>query len=122
MVSSYYPVFAGKNPQNDVKFLTETFQLKVVHHFSSDFQEYYVLEDASGNRLDVMRHNQIDALGFYGVRVNVDNFDAMANALLDQGYEYSIGPFDTPVVTVAVMENPNNPVAHRYIVSHHKKY
>ena len=121
MVSSYYPVFAGQNPEIEVKSLTENFQMKVAHHFSSEFVEYYVLKDANGNHVDVMSHNMIKEQGFFGMRVNVDDFDAMVDLLKSQGYEFSFGPFDFPASTLAVMENPNNPAAHRFVISHHKK-
>ena len=121
MVSSCYPVFAGKNPELGVKILTESFDLKVAHHFTSDFMEYYVLVDANGNHMDLMRHNMVENLGFFGMRLNVDDFDAMVEFLKAQGYEFAFGPFDAPAAIVAVMVNPGNPNAHRYVVSHHKK-
>jgi hypothetical protein len=121
MVSSCYPVFAGKEPEKGVEVLSKSFNLEVAHHFKSDFMEYYVLKDANGNHMDLMRHNDIEALGFYGMRLNVDNLDAMVDFLKTQGYEFAFGPFDTPSSIIAVMEHPSNPNAHRYIVSHHKK-
>jgi hypothetical protein len=121
MVSSCYPVFAGKNPENGVKVLTECFNLKVAHHFSSELLEYYVLVDTNGNHMDLMRHNMVEEMGFFGMRLNVDDFDAMAEFLKAQGYVFAFGPFDVPSAIVAVMVNPTNPNAHRYVVSHHKK-
>ena len=121
MVSSCYPVFAGKNPELGVKVLSESFDLKVAHHFTSDFMEYYVLVDANGNHMDLMRHNMVEDLGFFGMRLNVDDFDAMVAFLKSQGYEFAFGPFDSPAAIVGVMVNPGNPNAHRYVVSHHKK-
>lgn len=123
MVSSYYPVFAGKNVDAVVKFLEDNFQLKVAHHFSQPFIEYYVLKDACGNHVDVMRHEEVEMRGLFGMRVNVDDFDAMVDFLKnDQGYEFSFGPFENDSVKFAVMENPSKPDAMRYIVSHHKKH
>ena len=121
MVSSCYPVFAGKDPEKGIEVLTKSFDLKVAHHFSSEILEYYVLVDANGNHMDLMRHNEVEDMGFFGMRLNVDNFDAMVEFLKGQGYEFAFGPFDAPSAIVAVMVNPTNPNAHRYVVSHHKK-
>ena len=121
MVSSCYPVFAGSNPERGVEILTKSFNLEVAHHFTSEFMEYYVLKDANGNHMDLMRHNKVDDLGFFGMRLNVDNFDEMVGFLKAQGYEFAFGPFESPSAIVAVMVNPSNPNAHRYVVSHHKK-
>ena len=122
MVSSCYPVFAGQNPELGVKVLTESFNLKVAHHFNSEFMEYYVLVDANGNHMDLMRHDKVENLGFFGMRLNVDDFDGMVEFLKAQGYEFAFGPFDAPSAIVGVMVNPGNPNAHRYVVSHHKKH
>ena len=121
MVSSCYPVFAGKDPEKGIKVLTESFDLKVAHHFKADMMEYYVLVDANGNHMDVMRHDKVEDMGFFGMRLNVDDFDAAVAFLKGLGYEFAFGPFDAPSATVAVMANPGNPAAHRYVVSHHKK-
>ena len=121
MVSSCYPVFAGKNPERGIEVLTKSFNLQVAHHFKSELMEYYVLKDANGNHMDLMRHNMVDDLGFFGMRLNVDDFDEMVAFLKAQGYEFAFGPFDSPSAIVAVMVNPTNPNAHRYVVSHHKK-
>ena len=121
MVSSCYPVFAGKNPELGVEVLKKSFDLKVAHHFKAEIMEYYVLVDANGNHMDLMRHDAVEDMGFFGLRLNVDDFDAMADFLKGQGYEFAFGPFEAPSAIVAVMANPNNPNAHRYVVSHHKK-
>ena len=120
MVSSCYPVFAGKNPELGVEVLKKSFNLNVAHHFNSEFMEYYVLVDANGNHMDLMRHNAVEDLGFFGMRLNVDNFDEMVDFLKGQGYEFAFGPFEAPSAIVAVMAHPTNPNAHRYVVSHHK--
>ena len=44
--------------------------------------EYYVLVDANGNHMDLMRHNAVEDLGFFGMRLNVDDFDAMAGCYI----------------------------------------
>ena len=121
MVSSCYPVFAGKNPERGIEILTKSFNLVVDHHFKSEIMEYYVLKDANGNHMDLMRHNMVEDLGFFGMRLNVDNFDEMVDFLKAQGYEFAFGPFEAPSAIVGVMVNPGNPNAHRYVVSHHKK-
>ena len=121
MVSSCYPVFAGKYPEKAVEVLAKSFDLKVAHHFSFEMMEYYVLVDANGNHMDVMRHDLVVDAGFFGMRLNVDDFDAAAAFLKDIGYEFTFGPFDSPSSIVAVMEKPSNPKAQRYVVSHHKK-
>ena len=120
-VSSCYPVFAGKDPESGVKVLSECFNLTVAHHFNSELMEYYVMVDANGNHMDLMCHGMVKDLGFYGMRVNVDDFDAMVEFLKAQGYEFAFGPFESPSAIVAVMENHQKPSAHRYVVSHHKK-
>ena len=121
MVSSCYPVFAGKNPEKGIEVLTKSFNLEVAHHFNSEIMEYYVLKDANGNHMDLMRHNMVEDLGFFGMRLNVDNFDEMVDFLKTQGYEFAFGPFEAPSAIIGVMVNPGNPNAHRYVVSHHKK-
>ena len=68
MVSSCYPVFAGKNPQLGVKILTESFDLKVAHHFNSEFMEYYVLVDANGNHMDLMPKKPISSTMLWRIR------------------------------------------------------
>ena len=120
MVSSCYPVFAGKDLERGIEVLKKSFDLEVAHHFKSEIMEYYVLVDANGNHMDLMRHDMVEDMGFFGLRLNVDDFNVMADFLKTQGYEFAFGPFEAPSAIVAVMANPNNPSAQRYVVSHHK--
>ena len=116
-----YPVFVDKNPDRGIEVLKKNFNLEVAHHFKSEIMEYYVLVDANGNHMDLMRHDSVESLGFFGMRLNVDDFDAMVDFLKAQGYEFAFGPFEAPSAIVGVMVNPSNPNAHSYVVSHHKK-
>lgn len=121
MVSSYYPVFSSKNLEEQVSTWSKNFQLTVEHHFEAPFMEFYVLKDANGNHVSVMNHEKIEREGLFGMRVNVDDYDAMVDSLKEQGYAYLAGPFDLPSTKVGILDHPDNPNLVRYIVMHHKK-
>ena len=81
-VTSYYPVFFAEDLEAEVKRYTEDLGFSVVHWIEVKGLEYYVL-DNGGNRIDLVRATLPFAPfqnGFYGMRVNTDNFD--------EGYAY----------------------------------
>ena len=81
-VTSYYPVFYAENLEEEARRYIEDLGFSVVHKIQVKDVEYYIL-DNGGNRIDlihsVLPFTTIDS-GFYGMRVNVDDFD--------EGYEY----------------------------------
>lgn len=121
MVSSFYPVFAAKDLAKEAEGMCAQLDLKVHHHFQDDRLEYYVLVDANGNHADLVKIDAAERLGLYGMRINVDDFDAGVSVLEKKGFKMFVGPVDFPKFIYGVMENPENPHAMRYLVYHHKK-
>ena len=81
-VTSYYPVFYAEDLEAEAKRYIDELGFCVVHRIQVKGMEYYVL-DNGGNRIDLIHSTLPYATfqtGFYGMRVNVDNFD--------EGYEY----------------------------------
>ena len=75
-VTSYYPVFYTENLEEEAKRYTEDLGFSVVHKIDVKDLEYYIL-DNGGNRIDLIHSTLPYApfeTGFYGMRVNVDDF------------------------------------------------
>ena len=86
-VTSYYPVFFAEDLEAEVKRYTEDLGFSVVHRTQVKDLEYYVL-DNNGNRIDLM-HTSVPFAplesGFYGMRVNTDDFDEGLEYFKNQG-------------------------------------
>ena len=121
MVSSFYPVFSARDPESCAKFFQETMNMEIRHHFSDALLEYYVLEDANGNHLDVVKLESAEKAGLYGMRMNVSDFDAAIAGLEAKGFQMFAGPIDFPKFVYALMTNPDLPNNPRCLVFHHKK-
>ena len=84
-ITSFYPVFFAEDLEAAVKRFTEDLGFSVIHRTQVKDLEYYVL-DNNGNRIDLV-HTGLPFTpfpsGFYGMRVNTDNFD--------EGLEYFTG-------------------------------
>ena len=121
MVSSFYPVFAAKDPENCANFFKETMNMEIRHHFCDEQLEYYVLCDANGNHTDVVKLDSAEKVGLYGMRMNVDDFDAAITTLEAKGFKLFAGPIDFPKFVYGLMTNPDLPNNPRCLVFHHKK-
>jgi len=86
-ITSYYPVFFAEDLEAEVKRYTEDLGFTVKHKTEVKDLSYYILEN-NGNRIDVV-HTTIQHLpfekGFYGIRVNVDNFEEGMSYFKGQG-------------------------------------
>lgn len=114
-------MFSTNNLKEQVKVWSENFQLTVEHHFEAPYMEYYVLKDVNGNHVSLMKHEKIEKEGFFGMRVNVDDYDKMVDSLKKQGYVYLAGPFDFSTFLTGTFGHSTNPDAVRFVVMHHKK-
>lgn len=76
-VTAYYPVFYAENLEEEVRRYTEELGFSIVHKIEVKDLEYYIL-DNGGNRIDLIHYTlpytTFDT-GFYGMRVNVDDFE-----------------------------------------------
>jgi len=84
-VTSYYPVFFAEDLEAEAKRYTEDLGFTIKHKTDVKDLQYYILEN-NGNRIDLV-HTTIpfrsSTSGFYGMRVNVDQFE--------EGLEYFKG-------------------------------
>ena len=119
-VTSYYPVFYTENLEEEARRYTEDLGFSVVHRIDVEGLEYYVL-DNNGSRIDLIHstlpHVSFDK-GFYGMRVNVDDFD--------EGYEYFKSQGMIPESDIKESDSSKNVVfigrdGTRTILFHHKK-
>lgn len=106
--TAYYSVFSAATVDglNTIReHLVKNQSLTVAHHFTSEALDYYVLKDASGNSTDLFCLKQIPlSNGFFGLRMNVDDFAAAQKHLLDQGYEMMYPAEETPSAISAVFK------------------
>ena len=86
-VTSYYPVFYAEDLEAEAKRYTEDLGFTIKHKTEVKDLQYYILEN-NGNRIDLV-HTTISHLpfssGYYGIRVNVDNFEEGLTYFKNQG-------------------------------------
>ena len=88
-VTDYYPVFYASDVEAEVKRLEEVFGFTVIHNPAIENVEYYVLENEHKRRIDlVYPHFPLGSFsdGYWGMRVNVDNFEEGVAYFKEQGY------------------------------------
>ena len=90
-VTSYYPIFYAKDIESELKRYQEDFGFEVMHHPQTEGLDLYVLGVGDGTRINLINFDIPDfydgEVGFFGMRVNVDNFDEGVAYFEGQGYE-----------------------------------
>ena len=119
-VTSYYPVFYTENLEEEAKRYTEDLGFSIVHRIEVRDLEYYIL-DNGGNRIDLIHSTLPYApfdTGFYGMRVNVDDFEEGLAYFKNLGMvqEGDIKEDDSRITAVLVGKD-----GMRVILFHHKK-
>ena len=119
-VTAYYPVFYAENLEEEAKRYTEELGFTIVHRLAVKDLEYYVL-DNGGNRIDLI-HSTLPFLtfetGFYGMRVNVDDFDEGLAYFKARGMVQEGETRDEESRKTAVLQGRD---VSRIILFHHKK-
>ena len=96
VITSFYSVFATKHAEEFSKMLGAEEGLKICHQFANDDFEYYVMKDSCGNTTDLIDFKKKEVKsGFFAIRINVTDFDAMQNALLQVGYKQEGNLYET---------------------------
>ncbi len=87
VISSFYSVFTTTRIQMYMKMLEGRDGLSIKHHFENDEFDYYVMKDSAGNSTDLIQFKNKDVKeGFYAIRINVNDFAEMVDALQKVGY------------------------------------
>lgn len=87
VISSFYSVFTTTRIQLYMKMLEGRAGLKIEHHFENDEFDYYVMKDNAGNSTDLIQFKNKEVKeGFYAIRINVNDFAEMVDALQKVGY------------------------------------
>ena len=107
--TAYYPVFTAATVDGlklTLEHLEKNQALTVAHHFTSEALDYYVMKDASGNSVDWFHLKMApQPSGFFGLRMNVDNFAEGEKYLLAHGYEVMFPAEETESAISAVYKN-----------------
>ena len=119
-VSAYYPVFYCEDLDAEAKRYVEDLGFTIRHRTEVKNFEYIVLEN-NGTRIDLAHVTlpfSSSETGFYGMRVNVDNFD--------EGVEYFKGRGLIPEGAARESASSISQVmigrdGSRVIIFHHKK-
>jgi len=94
--TAYYSVFSANTIEQMLDHLVKNQDMTIAHHLDNDEADYYVLKDASGNSTDIFhsKNNHIQE-GFFGIRMNVDDFAAASKHLEGNGYTPLFPPVDS---------------------------
>ena len=121
-VTSYYPIFYANDIESEVKRYQEDFGFEVMHHPKAEGLDLYVLGVGDGTRINLVHLDTTDANGaedgFYGMRVNVDNFDEGVVYFEGQGYEKATSVIETESFKAMRLKKSNG---HYVVVFYHKK-
>ena len=124
--TSCYPVFIY--PKEKLTLMLEHAEkysyMTVAHHFSHEALEGFVLKDASGNRVDMISPKS-DALevpeGVFGIRLNVDDYEAAVKELQAAGYEVLVPAVETPSSYCVVLKGRPSGFGFNVVLFQHKK-
>lgn len=101
-VSSCYTVYGFDDIELALKIYTEYLGCKVLHHPAIPENEYYVVEDANGNRTDLVS-GPFAKSGFHATRINVDNIEEAVEYFTVNGTKLVRGIFDYPSCKMAIL-------------------
>ena len=104
-VSSCYSIFAFASMEGAKKVYVDTLGCKVVHQIEFPGHQYCTVEDASGNRTDLIVGDDAKP-GFFGLRVNVDDFEEALEEYKQAGAKVLFGPFDLPKSKLVSLDIP----------------
>ena len=112
--------FFAKDLDAEAKRYTEDLGFTIKHSIEVKDYRYYILEN-NGNRIDLvdssLPHLSFDT-GFYGMRVNVDNFEEGLAYFTGQGMKQEGKTRETESALSAVLIGRDG---HRIILFQHKK-
>ena len=120
-VKDYYPVFYTNDVEAEAGRYAEDLGFAVVHKPQIEFLDYAVLENEQKRRIDlVCSHFPADNFseGFFGMRANVDDFDAGLAYFEGQGYALFGEPHDTDSSVTALLTKDNS---YYIVLFHHKR-
>ena len=120
IVNDYYPVFYTDDLETETRRLTEDLGFTVKHSPKIEFLDYVVLENANKRRVDlVCSHFPADSFveGFFGMRANVDDFDAGMELFGAQGYALFGEPHETETSITGLLTKAGR----EYIILFHHK-
>ena len=88
-ITDCYPVFYTNDIDVGIKSFREDFGFEVKHRLQIKFLDYVIMENEKNRRIDfVCSHFPADHFkeGYFGMRVNVDDFDAGLSCFEEKGY------------------------------------
>ncbi len=88
-ITAFYPVCYTDQLEASLQFFTEKMGFKVLHDVKNDLVSLYVLE-CNGYRLDVLSTGVKELQtenGFYGTRINVEDFEDALDFFKAHGYK-----------------------------------
>ena len=106
-ISSYYPEFYYNDLDAALKSYTEDLGFKCLHCLDDGWVKLYVLE-LNGYRVDIFTSDREELQmkdGYYGMHINVDDFEEGMKYYGDRGYKVELGPTESPSVKIAVLIN-----------------
>jgi len=87
IITSLYSVFVTNQMDELLRRFEKTGSLRIKHHFETAAFDYYVMNDSCGNASDFIQFkNEDQGEHFYALRMNVNDFDKMADMLISKGY------------------------------------
>ena len=121
-VTSYYPIFYAKDIEKELKHYQKDFGFELMHHPEAEGLELYVLGVGDGTRINLVHSDNMDAGGaedgFYGMRVNVDDFDEGIAYFENQGCEKVTSVIETESFKAIRLKKSNGEYV---IIFYHKK-
>ena len=120
IVTSFYPVFYTDDIEGEIKKFTEDLGFQLKHRPPIEFLDYAVLENANGNKLDlVCSRFPADNFqnGFLGMRANVNDFDEGVSYFESQGYSLFGESHETSSSITALLTKDSK----EYIILFHHK-
>lgn len=119
-ITAYFPVIFCDDLEASLKKY-EAMGFERLHTTENFAMKSYVLE-INGNRIEIF-HSDMDMFkmdeGYYGMRVNVREFDEGLAYYENEGYKMIMGPFENDYAKVAILEDDKK--RHIFLYYHKRK-
>ncbi|MCQ2050185.1 MAG: VOC family protein [Candidatus Saccharibacteria bacterium] len=107
-VTAFNPALVTNNPDESIGFFKKLgFKIIKKLTFDSVNDIEYILENESGQRMDIVYDEKIQK-NMNVCRINVDDFDEAVNIFSEHGFKFIIEPLVTKTSKVVAFETPNH--------------
>ncbi len=120
-ITDCYPVFYTNDIEAQIKCISEDFGFEVKHRPQIKFLDYAIMENGKNRRIDIVcSHFPADHFkeGYFGMRVNVDDFDEGLSYFEEKGYSLFGEPHEVETSITGLLTREGGAYV---ILFHHKK-